>query len=110
MDYCLALPDYLPCRYWLNMRYLAILCIILSSTLFFTNAAKCGIQVKKHNCDCKDKNAGLLNLDDDGKLLVCDGAGWKALKYEIPLGSQTNPGFSCKNIKDNRDDTADGVY
>ncbi|KAJ7321477.1 hypothetical protein OS493_034830 [Desmophyllum pertusum] len=78
-------------RYWLNMRYLAILCIILSSTLFFTNAEKCGIQVKKHNCDCKDKNASLLNLDDDGKLLVCDGAGWKALQYEIPLGSQTNP-------------------
>ncbi|KAJ7375837.1 Saccharopine dehydrogenase [Desmophyllum pertusum] len=83
------------------MRYLAVLCIILSSTLCFTNAGKykCGPQVKKHNCDCKDKNAGLLKLADDGKLLVCDGAGWKALQYEIPFGSRTNPGSSCKDIR-----------
>ena len=91
------------------MRYLAVLTIILVSTVCFALAGKrkkCGPQVKEHNCECKDKTAGQLKLAD-GKLLMCDGSGWKALQYEVP---KAKAGASCKDIKDNDDAAEDGVF
>ena len=93
------------------MRYLAILCIILTSTVCFTVAGKrkkCGPKVREHNCDCTPKNAGVLKLAD-GKLLLCDGNEYKTLQFEEPRGSEGNPGFSCKDILDNGGQTTDGV-
>ncbi|KAL9952118.1 hypothetical protein ACROYT_G039327 [Oculina patagonica] len=84
----------------------------MTSTVCFTIAGKrnkCGPKVRAGNCECKSKTAGTLNLAD-GKLLLCDGNEWKALQFEEPLGSEKNPGYSCKDILDNGGQTADGVY
>lgn len=95
------------------MRYLAILCIILTTVMSFTVAAnrKCDRPLASAgSCECKPKSAGLLNLAD-GKLRVCDGTEWKIVQFTIPLGSSSdNPGDSCKHILDNDKQAADGVY
>lgn len=94
------------------MKYLAVLCIILASMLCFTNAGgrKCRTpRVKAHSCECNSKTAGLLQLAD-GKLFLCDGSDWKALQFEEPIGSEKNPGYSCKDILDNDEQAADGIY
>ena len=70
---------------------------------------KCGPIVREHNCECKAKTAGMLKRDG-GKLLMCDGNEYKALQFEESLGSESNPGHSCKDIMDNGEQTADGVY
>ncbi|KAL9952132.1 hypothetical protein ACROYT_G039342, partial [Oculina patagonica] len=101
-------------RYWLTMRYLAILCIILTSTVCFTTIAgqsnECGTEVPSSNCDCTSNTAGVLKYRR-GILLMCDGNFWKALQFEEhPLGSdKSNPGYSCKDLLDNGQ-TTDGVY
>ena len=95
------------------MRYLTILCIILTTALSFAIAAKrkCeSLLAKAESCECKPKTAGLLNLAD-GKLRVCDGTEWKIVQLAEPLGSSSdNPGHSCKHILDNDKQAADGVY
>ncbi|XP_078352105.1 uncharacterized protein LOC144636779 isoform X2 [Oculina patagonica] len=94
------------------MRYLAILWIILTSTMCFTIAGKrpkCGTKVRASNCDCTSKTAGELK-QGGGKLFFCDGNDWKALQFETPLGSRNNPGYSCKDLLDIGGQTADGVY
>ncbi|XP_078352110.1 uncharacterized protein LOC144636783 [Oculina patagonica] len=95
------------------MRYLAILCIILTSTVCFTIAGKrnkCGTKLRASNCDCTSKTAGVLKYGG-GKLLLCDGNDWKALQFEgkAPGSDKSNPGYSCKDLLDNGQ-TADGVY
>ena len=96
------------------MRYRTILCIILTTALSFTIAAKkkCERPLAKaeSSCECKPKTAGLLNMAD-GKLRVCDGTEWKMVQLAKPLGSSSdNPGYSCKHILDNDKQAADGVY
>ena len=93
------------------MRYLAILCIILTSAVCFIVAGegkKCGPKVREHNCECKAKTAGLLKREG-GKLLMCDGNEYKALQFEYPLGSESNPGHSCEDIM-NGGQSANGIY
>ena len=95
------------------MRYLAILCIILTSTVCLTvgQRKKCGPIVREHSCNCKRQNAGMLKRDGD-KILMCDGNEWKAplLKGQEEIGSKKNPGYSCKDIQEMEGTTANGVY
>lgn len=95
------------------MRYLAILCIILTTVMSVTVTAngKCERPLARtESCECKPKSAGLLNLAD-GKLRVCDGTEWKIVQFTTSLGSSSdNPGDSCKHILDNDKQAADGVY
>lgn len=100
--------------YWVVMRYLAILCIILTTAVSFTIANKkrrCERPLARaKSCECKPKSAGLLKMSG-GKLVVCDGSGWKTLQFATPLGSSSdNPGHSCKHILGNDKQAADGVY
>ena len=100
--------------YWIVMRYLAILCIVLTTAVSFTIACKrkrCEPPLARAEpFDCKPKSEGLLRMSS-GKLVVCDGSGWKTLQFAIPLGSSSdNPGYSCKHILDNDKEAADGVY
>ena len=99
--------------YWIVMRYLAILCIILTTVMSVTVTAngKCERPLARtESCECKPKSAGLLNLAD-GKLRVCDGTEWKIVQFTTSLGSSSdNPGDSCKHILDNDKQAADGVY
>ena len=84
----------------------------MTGTVCFTIAGErnqCAPKVREHKCDCTSKNAGVLK-QADGKLLMCDGQEYKTLQFEVPLGSKSNPGFSCKDILDNGGQTADGVY
>ena len=105
------MPFHVSRQIWLAMGYLAILCIILTSTVCFTAGKrnKCGPIVREHNCDCKAKTAGMLKRDGE-KLLMCDGNEWKGIQQEVALGSsKKNPGYSCKDILD-AGQTDDGVY
>ena len=103
---------FLSSYYGLTMRFLAIFCIILATMVSFTIAGKgkCGPIARTNSpCTCKPKTAGLLKFAD-GKLVVCDGSEWKTLQMETAVGSRENPGYSCKDILDNDDKAADGVY
>ncbi|KAL9952130.1 hypothetical protein ACROYT_G039340 [Oculina patagonica] len=98
-------------RYWLTMRYLAILCIILTSTVCFTTIAgqsnECGTEVPSSNCDCTSNTAGVFKYHD-GKGLLCNGYFWNPLRL-TKLGSEMYPGYSCKDLLDNGQ-TVDGIY
>ena len=100
-------------RQSLNMGYLAIFIIFLTSTLCY-KLAKCdgcpSLQVSEHNCICEPTTAGQLKFAE-GNLLVCDGYDWNTLQYEPPAyGSKKNPGSSCQDIKTNEQEAANGVY
>ena len=50
------------------------------------------------SCVCnRPEHAGALKYDS-GKVHVCLGSEWKALQFEESYGSETNPGYSCKDI------------
>ena len=59
---------------------------------------------------CHFKTAGQLKFTG-GQLFVCTGSEWKALQYEVPYGSKSNPGYSCKDIMNkNPKANSAGVY
>lgn len=98
--------------YCLTMRYLVVLCVILTSTVCLRTVAgnrRCRPKIRESTCPCKSNTAGVLKRDG-AKLLMCDGSQWKALQFEEPLGSNSKPGYSCKDIMDNGGQTADGAY
>lgn len=61
---------------------------------------------------CTAATEGGIYYDANSKSLrVCDGASWVGQQQQLPLGTQQNPGASCKNIKDAGWATeGDGVY
>lgn len=95
------------------MRHLVILCILLTCTLSIAvprkPRCKAKPKVSANGCECNEKRAGVLKLADK-KLFMCDGGEWKALQYEQPYGSRKNPGYSCKDIKEDAAQATDGVY
>lgn len=64
----------------------------------------------QQDSSCQLKKAGQLKFAGS-KLFVCTGKEWKALQYEVPYGSKSNPGYSCKDIMDKDPPTnSTGVY
>ena len=93
--------------------------VVVNSILCITTAchpADCGIcetyntiiKVGSHSCGCQANGAGKLKFDN-GKIFVCTGSEWKTLQYE-EYGVKTLPGYSCKDIKDNANQSANGIY
>ena len=103
------------------MVHLKVFCAILISAFFIASALKlkCDgpkkpprfpLKAQQHECSCLPKRAGQLKYEN-GELLVCTGSEWEALQYKLPEGSISNPGYSCKDIKDNNpSQTQNGVY
>lgn len=70
----------------------------------------CGETYKVINLDCDPSKAGQMKFTA-GKIFVCDGKEWKALQYEeSSLGSRKYPGSSCKKIKTDSRNAANGIY
>ena len=63
------------------------------------------------SCACnRPEHAGALKYDS-GKVHVCVGSEWKAIQFEESYGSETNPGYSCKDILNKAGaQLNDGVY
>ena len=63
------------------------------------------------SCACnKPEHAGALKYDS-GKVYVCLGSEWKVIQFEASYGSETNPGYSCKDILNKAGKQLnDGVY
>ena len=106
------------------MGYLMILRIIFTGMMLCLATAKdshvcncnCGDtyyttpNADQQDSSCQLKKAGQLKFAG-GKLFVCTGKEWKALQYEVPYGSKSNPGYSCKDIMDKDPPTnSTGVY
>ena len=66
-------------------------------------------RIGQYDCDCEPFRAGQMTFVE-GKVYVCDGTEWKALQYEASLGSRSDPGFSCKDIKAHLKDATNGIY
>lgn len=50
---------------------------------------------------CTADTLGAIYFDTGAKALrICDGATWISQQQQLPLGTQQNPGASCKAIKD----------
>lgn len=105
------------------MSHLIVLAIMFITAIGVTTACRpddCDfggtyhhvLKFGNHSCGCQPITAGLVKFAG-GKVLVCTGSEWKALQYER-LGSQSNPGSSCKEIEKAEvhayGKTPDGVY
>ncbi len=68
-----------------------------------------GIQIADDSTECSPLKAGAIRYHD-GNLEYCDGSEWKMLVSRGTLGSESNPGQSCKQILDSGSSTGSGVY
>jgi len=60
---------------------------------------------------CDAGHAGAVYFDTKvGDLLLCNGSAWKSLVNVPPLGSQANPGTSCKDVLSKGFAQGNGVY
>ena len=46
----------------------------------------------------------------DGSLRICDGTAFRVMAQVIPIGTQDNPGKTCKAVYDGGDASGDGTY
>ncbi len=67
-----------------------------------------GVQISDDTDDCTAAKAGTIRWHDN-RLELCDGSVWGPIYYP-PLGSESNPGLSCKDILDNGDSVGNGQY
>ncbi|XP_048585752.1 uncharacterized protein LOC116609941 isoform X1 [Nematostella vectensis] len=101
--------------------FLAVLCLIAGGYARVLDEQYCHnqetyftiYQVPNHGCKCTAKVAGALRYKD-GNLQVCNGneyvnVGGNAGR-EAPVGTETNPGKSCRDILTKRKDAKSGMY
>ncbi|XP_022777592.1 uncharacterized protein LOC111319023 [Stylophora pistillata] len=103
-----------------EMKYLTSLSVALATMTCFAIGcpqSSCGtfethqyvFKIGQYDCECEPLRAGQMTFEE-GIVYVCDGSEWRALQYEAPLGSRSDPGFSCKDIKAHLKGATNGIY
>ncbi len=67
-----------------------------------------GVQIADDSDECTAAKAGTLRWHNS-RVEVCNGTEWSPI-YNPPLGTELNPGLSCKEILDAGDSTGNGYY